>query len=98
MAAHRLVQIERGAARRIEAREPHRADEDEAEGIGGILELFLPQLSFKTFLPRSIALSRFLDPLVDFRNGIDHPHSHLFVCNFLKFYQLIFPASQDVCQ
>ncbi len=39
MAAHRLIEIEGGAARRIEACQPHRTDENQAELVLRILEL-----------------------------------------------------------
>ena len=36
---HRLVEVDGGEARDVEAGDPHGADEDEPEGIGGVLEL-----------------------------------------------------------
>src|ERR1017187_3576754 len=37
----RLVEIHRGAAWRVEAREPHGADEDEAQRVFRVFELFV---------------------------------------------------------
>ena len=39
--AHRLVEIQRRAARRIEAGEPHGADEHQPQRIGGVLEALI---------------------------------------------------------
>ena len=38
---HRLVEIHRGATRRIEARQPHRADKDQPQRVFRILELLI---------------------------------------------------------
>ena len=38
MAAHRLVHVHRGEARRVEAGEPHVADDDKLERIGRVAE------------------------------------------------------------
>ena len=38
MVAHRLVEVHGRATRRVEAREPHRAHEHEAQRVVGILE------------------------------------------------------------
>jgi hypothetical protein len=39
--AHRLVEIHRRAARRVEAGQPHGADEDQAQRVVGVLELLV---------------------------------------------------------
>ncbi len=38
---HRLVEIDRRAARRVEAGQPHRADEDQPQRVVGVLELLV---------------------------------------------------------
>ncbi len=57
--AHRLVEIERRAARHVEAGHPHGADEDQAEGVVRVLELGLQVL-----LHHALAVRPDVQPLV----------------------------------
>lgn len=73
--AHRLVEVERGAGRHVEAGDPHRADEDQSERPIGILELLVKVLAHHALAVRDDVQSLFLQ-VFNLVLGLRHHHSH----------------------
>jgi hypothetical protein len=59
MALHGLVQVERGQAFHVEAGQPHRADDGDAKGVIGLLELLL-QVAFDHLLAVRLDVQRLI--------------------------------------